>query len=86
MKYLKSDFMTKLIIFALTLAITASLCACNEESEQSSESIEEPSEESFVLPDFSQEELPEDDGILSVDEFAFNRKAFIFGRYIPVGT
>lgn len=68
MKYLKSDFLTKLIIFAILLAITASLCACTEESEQSDESVEESSEESFVLPAFSQEELPEDDGILTVDE------------------
>ncbi len=65
MKCLKSDFSTKLIILLLSVSLVLAFCACSDEIEESSEEI---SEESFVLPDFSQEELPEDDGYLTKEE------------------
>ncbi len=68
MKCLKFDFLTKLIIFALLIALVTSFCACSDENEQSSDASDESSEESFILPDFSQEELPVDDGLLSQEE------------------
>ena len=64
MKCLKSDSFTKLIIFALSLVITVTFCSCSDGEEESSAA----SEESFVLPEFSQEEVSADDGILSEEE------------------
>ena len=61
MKYVKNDFLTKLIIFALLLAISVGLSACSEGTDEESASSDESLEESFVLPDFSEEEQPEDD-------------------------
>ena len=64
MKCLKSDFFTKLIIFALSLVITVTFCSCYEGEEESGDATDE----SFVLPEFSQEEVSADDGILSEEE------------------
>lgn len=64
MKCLKSDFFTKLIIFALSLVITATFCSCSNGEEESGDATDE----SFVLPEFSQEEVSADDGILSEEE------------------
>lgn len=68
MKYVKSDFLTKLIIFVLSATISVIFCGCTEETDVSSADSAETSEESFELPDFSEEELPADNGELSVEE------------------
>ncbi|MBR5779275.1 MAG: hypothetical protein IKY21_01465 [Clostridia bacterium] len=53
--------MTKLIIFALLLAISVGLCACSDANDNASDASDGSAEESFELPDFSEEELPADD-------------------------
>ncbi len=61
MKYVKIKFLTKLIIFALLLAISVGLCACSDETEEGSVAPDASLEESFELPDFSEEEPSKDD-------------------------
>ena len=68
MKYVKIDLLTKLIIFALLLALSVTFCSCNGDTEDVSSIPDGSEEESFVLPDYSEEELLEDDGILSKEE------------------
>ena len=61
MKYVKIDFLTKLIIFALLLAISVGLCACSDANDNASDASDSSAEESFELPDFSEEEQPYED-------------------------
>ncbi len=71
MKYIKTNFWTKLIASALSLSLLLALCACdNGETEVSSapDSNTVSEEESFTLPEFSEESLPPDDGVLSKEE------------------
>lgn len=71
MKYLKNKHFTKLISIFTFIALVFSLCACNgggSESSLSDVSDVTSEEESFELPEFSEEELPPEDGVLSREE------------------